>query len=1011
MGTTTRNSLLAATAAVAGLAAYSGAAAQDKVDTTSDQQSQNVITVTGSHIRSTFTTPTPVTAVSSEQLETAAPGNLVTALVQLPQFYNSTTTSDPGNFFTSPGSGNLNLRGLDPNRTLTLLNGRRVASSTRYGGTDINSFPEEMIKSVEAVTGGASAAYGSDAVSGVVNFILDTKFTGARAHAQYGLTERGDNANYEVGLAYGANIGERAHVQFSAEKYSQDGVYSYKGRDWYQQWGIVQPAGSGPLVRPGVTSTIATLNGVISAPGTALDRLEFLPDGQTTRPFVLGPLANTGGAYASQTAGPGSSGTDNAVHPTLQPETDRQSYFAYGSYDLTNDLQVFLQGMWGQNDTRSSDLGGYYVAPFAPLVIFQGNPYLPANINQIMVANNIPSITVQKIGSPLDTSNRYDIAQNTMRSITTGFDWKFLRDGVGGGDWLKGWDANSYYQWGQTSFNSIVRGGLRIDRLPLAVDAVRDPSTGQIVCRVNTQPYKTANGGRWSDCVPIDLFGQGNASPQALDWILGYDPGQQINTPLSFTDSGTSLGFTDSYVSSPDKVASGEINQNVFEVTFAGDIWEGWGAGAISGAFGYSYREESIFQVVRDPANPTDADSSRPVPANDATLGVRGSSAANSGNSVDIQFSKVPDIRGKLSTIEYYAETLVPLIANQPWMQQLNLSLAARRADYTGSGDIWAWKYGLDAQVTDEVRLRATRSRDIRAATLSERYDRTGGFGSVNNWNPPCLDATNKVVSCSIFTESGGNPDVKPEQADTTTAGVIYQPHWLNGLSVSVDWYDIELHDAIATLTAQQIADECRAGDQSLCDRIQLNAQGQPSLIDLTVLNINQAKVEGVDLEAGYSRPIKLFGGGESLAGRLYVGYLGENSRTNFGAPTIHQEESFLYPRVKVNAALGYDRGPLSLYVQERYQTETKLNRTLGIPSTQFDDNTIDAIWLTDLNASYKMNGPFGQWEVFGNIANLLDADPPIIANFANFGAVATQTAAGEDRLGRRYTIGVRLRH
>jgi outer membrane receptor protein involved in Fe transport len=1019
MSRISRTSLLAGVAIIAGLAAHGGAFAQD-----TDEQADEVITVTGSRIqRSGFTTPTPVTVVSTEALEMAAPGNIVTALVQLPQFFNSTTTSDPGGFFTSPGAGNLNLRGLEPARTLTLLNGRRVVSSTRYGGTDINTFPEEMMKSVEAVTGGASAAYGTDAVSGVVNFILDTEFIGARAHAQYGITDRGDNENWEAGFAFGADIGERGHLLFSAEQYDQDGVFTYEDRDWYQQWGIVQlPGQTIRRVRPGVTSTVATLNGVISAPGTPLDRLEFLPDGVTTRPFVMGPEGNAGAtaAYQSHTSGTGTSGTDNSVHPTVQPDTGRESYFAYVDYDLTDDLTVFGQGIWGYNETTVSDLGGFYGAPFAPLIIFSGNPFLPANIQNVMTTNNIASITVQKVGSELDTSNRYDITENTMYSLTGGFEWDFLEGGIAGGDWLNGWTASSYYQAGQTDYNAIVHGGLRIDRLSNALDAVDDGS-GNIVCRVNTQPFLARNGGRWSDCEPLNLFGQGAASPEALDYIIGYDEGEEIDTVLDFTNTGTSLGLRDHYISGPDKISSGQIQQDVFDLSFNGEVWKGWGAGPISAAFGYGYREESIFQVVRDPANPTNAETGRPVPPNDNLtdgnvnndLGVRGGSNPNINNSVAIQFSKVPNIMGKLSTIEYFGETLVPLVANQPWMDQLNLSLAARRADYSGSGEIWAWKYGFDAQITDDFRLRATQSRDIRAATLSERFDRTGGFANVQCINP--ANPTGPRMTCSIFTVSGGNPEVQPETADTTTVGVVYQPSWLDGLSVSVDWYNIELQDAIASLTAQQVYDECQNGDKALCARIQNNSNGTPNLINMSVLNVNKAKVSGVDLEAAYRRSIELLGGGESIAARLYVGYLSENSRSNFGAATRHLEEGALYPELKVNMSLGYDRGPLSLYVQERYQSETFINRTFlndWVEGIDIDDNDIDETWITDFNTSYTFENMYGgEWELFGNVANVFDADPPVVANFANFGQTATQTGGNFDRLGRRYTVGVRLRY
>ena len=970
-----------------------------------------VITVTGSRIQSSgFTTPTPVTSVTSEELELANPGNLVQALVQLPQFYNSTTTSDPGGFFVSPGTGNLNLRGLDTDRTLVLLNGRRVVSSTRYGGTDINTFPEELMRNVEAVTGGASAAYGTDAVAGVVNFILDTEFTGVSAHAQYGITDRGDNESWEAGIAYGTDLFDgRGHLLLSGERFEQEGVYTYEDRDWYQEWGIVSGGAGEParLVRPGVRSSVSTLDGVISAPGFSLDRYEFLQDG-SIQPFVLGPEGATGGPYAAHTSASGTSGTDNNVHPNVQPETDRESYFAYLDYDLTDNLTIFGQGIYGQNSTRSSNLGGFFAAPFAPLVVYQDNAFLPDTIRQAMIDEGRESINVIRNGSILDTSaDRWDITENAMTSLTLGFEGEFLNGGVGDGSWLNGWRSQGYYQNGKTNYNAIVRNGIRVDRLPLAVDAVDDGS-GNIVCRVNTEPFVTNNGGQWSDCVPVNLFGRGNASDAALDYLIGYDEGQQVDTVLEYTDSGTSLGLTDSYISGSDKVSSGEIQQDVFEISIDGELWKGWGAGPISAALGFHYREESINQVVRTPPNPTNSEAGRPVPGNNPDLGVRGSSGLNAGNSVAIQFSKVPNIRGSLDTTEFFGELLIPVIADQPFMELLTVSLQGRRADYSGSGEIDAWKAGVDAQITGEFRFRATQSRDVRAATLSERFDRTGGFGNID-WMPSCSDGT-QDIQCPILTVSGGDPAVLPEVADTTTLGVVYQPNWFDGFSISVDWYDIDLSDAIATLTAQQIADECLNGDQTLCARITLNDAGFPAIVNQSVLNVDAAKVSGWDVEAAYRRPVQFFGGDEDIAVRLFAGYQDENSRTNFNAVTVENVGGFLYPELKVTGSLTYTRGPFSVFLQERYISETNRDNTWE-EGVDIDDNSVDAVWYTDINASYRIDTDRGEWQLFGNVANLLDEDPPIVANFANFGASGNQTLGQFDRLGRRYTVGARFRY
>jgi outer membrane cobalamin receptor len=199
-------------------ARFAAAADQDKDEGTELAE----IAVTGTRIQQAIgmTTPTPVTSVSADQLQTMSASSLTEAMTQLPQFFNSQTSENFGgagnNFFQSPGGGSLNLRGIGANRTLTLLDGRRMPPASVVGGPDINTFPDQMLRRVETVTGGASAAYGTDAVSGVINYILDTDFEGVRASTQFGRSDRGDGQNQKYSFAIGEALGQKAHLLFSA---------------------------------------------------------------------------------------------------------------------------------------------------------------------------------------------------------------------------------------------------------------------------------------------------------------------------------------------------------------------------------------------------------------------------------------------------------------------------------------------------------------------------------------------------------------------------------------------------------------------------------------------------------------------------------------------------------------------------------------------------------------------------------------------------------------------------
>ncbi len=251
------------------------------------------IKVTGSRIqRDGMTTPTPVTALNTDDLHVMAPTTIAAAVTQLPQFINSSVPEGaPASGWTgASGASVLNLRGVGQNRTLVLLDGRRIVSSTRRGTIDVNLLPDALVKSVEVVTGGASAAYGSDAVSGVVNFILDTKLDGFKTNIQGGVTELGDNENFSASFAGGLPIGDRAHLIASVDYYTADPIKDATRRDWQQSQGLItnplrgQPGQPQRITRTGVRSTQFTEGGLITAVGagtpTSLQWKQFLPNGQ-----------------------------------------------------------------------------------------------------------------------------------------------------------------------------------------------------------------------------------------------------------------------------------------------------------------------------------------------------------------------------------------------------------------------------------------------------------------------------------------------------------------------------------------------------------------------------------------------------------------------------------------------------------------------------------------------------------------------------------------------------------
>jgi outer membrane receptor protein involved in Fe transport len=998
-------SLVAMTAAAFGVFG-TAAIAQDEAAT------QERIVVTGSRIsqRSGFTTPTPVTVVGSAELSSINPGQVVESLSALPQFLGNQTPQTTG--FPSSAGSNLNLRGAGINRTLTLLDGRRLVSSNRFNTTDVGVIPETLIRSVETVTGGASASYGSDAVAGVVNFILNTEFEGLEGHAQAGITSRGDGENYEAGFAFGTDLGEKAHFLFSLDVFKQESISDFeslKDRSFYRQVArVTNPDPNGPnwIVRPYASPTDFSNTGIITRAGSPIHRLQFNSDGTTTPLFFNGVGSMTGGCNCQAEADQ-SYGVD--ADDEILPLAESGSAFAYFDYDVTPNLNVYLQGMHANSRVDQRREGITLLSIWAPQ-IFSGNPYLPANVQSLMTANNIPSFTLGFLGledpnSPVG-DNRTD-QENTLYSITGGFNAEFE------GGFFDGWHLGGYAQYGTNDQDQQFTNGIRVDRVPVALDAVRD-SNGNIVCRA-----ALVNPAAFGNCVPLNVFGGvQNISEEAADYIID-DVKHNLST----------------------------VEQTFAEIVFDGELFDGFGAGPVSMAVGASYRKDEFEQGVLDPTDefvflagqntgsrgliPELAGTPSPscVTYNplQGMCGIRPGSVPGGylgeNNSSTVQFTSGRTFSGGFDVQEGFVEFDVPLLADLPLVQLLSTNWAARYANYSGSGGVWAYKAGVDWQVIDPIRLRGTFSRDTRAAALYERFDQTRGGANIN-------DSQTGLGSYSIASFTLGNPEVDPELADTFTFGAIYQPSgFLEGFQASIDYYSIEVQDAIATLTAQQIYDRCYGINGSLlepdlCQYIVRNpSTNRVERVESTFLNLQTLAISGVDLEARYSRDMNLFRtGDERMNLRFFASWLEENSVQTSGgtvddrAGQVGNGQSL--PEYKLTANLTYDAGPLSIFLQERYISDGITDRTL-IESTgritgrqTVDDNDVDSVLYTDLGVTYELptnDGP--TVSVFTNVTNLLDQEPPYAPGVVGRTGTTEFNDGLHDTVGRRFVAGVRVRY
>jgi iron complex outermembrane receptor protein len=1027
--TNTKSRILASASALCfAVSLATPAVAQDEPDTAaqSGEEKDGPIVVTGSRIVNVgMDAPTPVTAVEADELDVLAPTTLIAAVSQLPQFYGNTNNDVRSGFFSSPGAGNLNLRGLNTGgsgRTLTLLNGRRVVPATGFGSVDINILPQALIKRVETITGGASAAYGTDAVAGAVNFILDTEYEGWEVKAEGGITSRGDHETVQVSGTWGTALGDNAHFLLSVDYYHADLVRNYGGRDWYQGWSLINnpaatnanPSATRYLLRPDTVSTIATFGGLINSgvPTTsALYRRFFNPNG-TLSPFVLGE----GTATSAHSITNGGSGDDATLDlAVLAPESQRANAFLYLDFDAAPNLNLYIQGLAGQSMTDQPDHGGRFANVSGidtRLTIYRENAFLPAAVRQIMINEGLQSFQMNVVGSRAGLGRDSRLKQdNRTYSATAGFTWD-IADGF-----LEGWQVAGYGQYG-TAENRGFQQGIVLNRVMAAIDAVDvglfngGAANGQIACRA-----ALINPAKWGSCVPLNLFGEGNASDAAIAWATSFTAGEQINTPLFFQPDGYASGKTASYMSGYGKVYNTTTEQILGDLSASGELFQGW-AGPVAAAVGVSYRKEKIEQIVYDPSNPASDPAIFPASAGqDPSL--RGVPSNISTRSSMIQNSTVANVHGDYDVKEAFAELQFPLLRDVPVFEQLNLLAAARYADYQGSGGNWSWKVGLDWQVYDDLRLRGTVSRDVRAATLLERFNQTGGVGTVTKDPLFPNDGTQTFTS-----RTGGNPNLQPETSTTYTYGLVYEPSWFDGFSVSADYWKVDIAGAIGLLGFQRIVDDCFASPSStVCDLVTRDpVTNRLQSVKNISQNIASASGRGLDVEVSYRTPVTLFGSDENLAFRVFWSHLIENSTTTDRSnPATYFDSAGqtgvgVLPEDAVTAIQTYTAGDFSLSLSERYIGSGIYNKRYNLPNARPDveDNTVPAVVYVNLTASYSWEVMGGDLQLFGNVQNLFDKDPPITPGVfdASLAQVGNQVNAGLfDLLGRRFTLGVRFRH
>lgn len=907
------------------------------------------IVITGSRLARGFTAPTPVTVVSAAQLSATAPNNIAEAISNLPAFANSananrTTGGSPAG---TAGQSILNLRSLGTQRNLILIDGQRVIASNAAGGVDINRLPQSLVRNVEVVTGGASAAYGSDAVSGVVNFILDTRYTGVKAQVQHGVSTYGDTPSTLVSATYGGSFADdRLHLVVNGEYFHQDAVdwLTRGGRPWEQTPGglVANPVTGGRparLILPNVQIANGANGGLIT--NTILRGTQFAADGTPFR-HDYGDIAN-----ASFQSG----GNGDYPRQPLNPRQDRANLFAHAEYDLSPHAVIGAEAIYGISRNKIIQYPNYMFGQYA-YTIFSGNPYIPASIQQTMTSNRLASFTLGKNMSNTDFETEKSRQELQRYHLM-----------------LKG-DFGSSYHYELHGLHSRSEQYENVYNMPnlrnayAAADAVRNPQTGQIVCR--SQFYNAAGvfvpGGTGLDagCVPTNLFGGG----------IGLASGPITQAAQDFI-----------YGASIKRLV---LKQDIIDASLRGELPGGLAlqGGPIAFALGATYRKESGDQT-------SDAVSQARV---DCT-GVRGCPASLIGRQGGYLTFDPQPFRGSFSVKEGFVEVGVPIFKDLPFANSLEVNASGRVADYSLSGTVWSWKAGATYRPIRDLLLRVTRSRDTRAPNLLELF------------NPSAITSGTIVyqgASVPQTTYTEGNRNLRPEKADTLTGGVVISPSVLRGFNLSVDAYRIKIASAIDLLGTGGVVNQCALGVQSACGLITVQTGGG-IVISNPYLNLSNIETRGIDIDASYATRV----GEGQLTVRALANYV-DRYRSQFPNSPIVDGLSATAGRVpwRANFLGTFTQGGFSATVSERFVSAGKYDATY-VEGIDINDNSTPSRFYTDLTLEQKIPGD-ANFTVYVQATNLFNRRPPLVPIQTTLQQYTY--AALYDVIGRYMTAGVRVK-
>ena len=1054
------------------------------------------VIVTGSRISrdSNLTGALPVQSVNADDIRMSGEFSITDVVNDIPALLTSVTSEqsiDNG----IDGQNTLNLRGLGAARTLVLVDGRRhVGGLQGTSSVDVGSIPMPLVERVEVLSGGASAVYGADAVTGVVNFILKDDFEGIEANVGYGLSGHGDSEQTAVSVVFGENFDNgRGNVTLSVDIRNDDGLKMGErsngnsigsASNWtnpalrFQQgdigsatpnfaqyynyantgltnFGLKIPTqdafisdytsqfGSAPSLTAAET---ALINGAANAPQRAI-----LP--QRTFPFtsgygyiipgnpftfsgfdpetpidldgngnpdcldsftgynsvfgaasfgVVGGCWNVGpdgsyapvqdGLVAGNFAGFGGDSWNvygNDAFDVLLPD-EKLTVNLLSHYDLTDQTTLFGEFKYVTQETDTDARPNSF---WDLLFGAADNPYLPSFIQGVAQSTGGVATTVD----PLFFDAHRTTERDTLR-IVGGLE----------GELDNGWSWEISANYGRFEQDVNRTGQVINDRFFAAIDAVTDPATGQPACRADVNPSAPAmntpfqipsyDAGYFSftpgagTCVPINIWaGQGAVTSAAHDWVT--------------TPTWDEL----------------ELEQTVIAASLVGDTEEfvNLPGGPIGFATGIEWREEESTAKF-DPWQLGVIPSGSPFAA--GTL--LETHSANSNLVFRPQLQNKNE-SGDYDTTDVYVEVSLPLLSDAPFARELTLDGAGRWADYSTIGSTTSWKTNLIWAPIDDLAFRGSVSQAVRAPNITELFGPEIGQnyrpndpcdaaqinalkgdqpGLAANYQANCVadlqnigvdpfDSSGNYVfadplSASFGGVAGGNRNLTEETADTTTYGLVYQPNFLEGLSFTIDYWEIEIEDAISSVSSQDIVDGCykeAALNDAFCTLFTRNADsssmqhGGFNFLRSTAINFADLETSGIDLAIGYDFTIGAHNFSANVQGTEVneIDFYTNPADLNEVNPELGE---ILRPERAGNVYLSWNYGDFSVAFQSQYLDEMLLGTVeIETADTLYGKKVyMDETWIHDISASYTYSDEI---TIYGGIRNLSEEDPFMTEN------------------------------